>query len=159
MNLVTRDRPNSPAAAAAVVAAVVAATEVQPTNCDSCIHIGEHVIARAVTDRIGRTGSVGLVIVCRKLWEYSHTQASSTRPIARHIINDRDHAACVLRVSYCGRMHKRRHEDGVRSTVCRRERAGSLVNSVIWKGSTYTVCTCGPLPRSRNHSHDRIDIV
>lgn len=27
---------------------------------------------------------------------------ASTRPIARHIINDRDHAACVLLVSYCG---------------------------------------------------------
>lgn len=46
-------------------------------------------------------------LVDTRLWEHNHFQVASTRPIARHIINDRDHAAGVLLVSYCGPAYER----------------------------------------------------
>lgn len=88
--------------------AAAATTEVQPTNCDSCIHLRARYRARG--SRPGRVNGFWSVLVVVKgyarLWKHSHFQVASTRPIARHIINDRDHAACVLRVSYCGPTHK-----------------------------------------------------
>lgn len=104
MNLVTRDRPQ------------FGGSDGGRRRCNrqtaTRAYINEHVIARAVTSS---EWLVGLVVVCIERFAAMYENrykpypsGSDTAYCASHYQRQRDHAACVLRVSYCGPEHKRR---------------------------------------------------